>query len=98
MLFIGMFTSATNVAQDAQLRNEFYKSAKSQLTVLRTIGIRQMEIEMLRKFKTAQERANMLETPDQSYPEDEDVKEMVREVLKEVYSKNKNKQIEDEKK
>jgi len=53
---------------------------------------------MLKKFKTAQERANMLETPDQSYPEDEDVKEMVREVLKEVYSKNKNKQIEDEKK
>ena len=93
LLFIGMFSSATSVAQDAQLRNDFYKSAKSQLTVLRAIGIRQMEIEMLRKFKSAQKRASMLETNDQIYPEDEDIKEMVREVLREVYSKNKENQM-----
>lgn len=92
LFFIGMFSTATSIAQDAQLRKDFYKSAKSQLTVLRAIGIRQMEIEMLRKFKSAQKRTSMLETSDQSYPEDEDIKEMVREVLKEVSSKNKEKQ------
>ena len=43
LLFIGIFTSATGIARDTNLRKEFYKSAKSQLDLLKTIGMTQME-------------------------------------------------------
>jgi hypothetical protein len=35
LLFIGIFTSATNVARDTKLRKEFYKTAQSQLSLLK---------------------------------------------------------------
>ena len=51
MLFIGIFTSATGVARDTQLRREFYKGAMSQFNLLKTIGITQMEKELLKEYK-----------------------------------------------
>lgn len=86
LLFIGIFTSATSVSRDAQLRKEFYKAAQSQLSLLKTIGVTQMEKEFEKKLKTVEKRTRLLETPEESYVE-EDVKKIMRDVLNELYSK-----------
>jgi hypothetical protein len=89
LLFIGIFTSATSVARDAQLRKEFYKAAQSQLSLLKTIGVTQMEKELEKKFKTVEKRTRMLEISEQSNSE-EDIKKIMRDVLNELYSKDNN--------
>ena len=61
LLFIGIFTSATGVARDTNLRKEFYKSAKSQLGLLKTIGVTQMENELLKEYKPILNRSKTME-------------------------------------
>ena len=56
MLLVGIFTSAVNVYQDGELRRDFRKSAIAQLNLLRTIGIAQMEKELVKNFKSAEKR------------------------------------------
>jgi uncharacterized membrane protein (Fun14 family) len=46
LLFVGIFTSAKNISRDSELRKEFYKSAASQLALLKAIGVSQMEKEL----------------------------------------------------
>jgi hypothetical protein len=87
MLFIGIFTSATGVSRDAQLRKEFYKSAKSQLDLLKTIGITQMEKELLKEYKPMLNRSRILEKYDDPHLEQSDVREMIRDVLSELQSR-----------
>lgn len=48
LLLVGLITSATSVARDAKLRKEFYKNATSQISLLKTIEITEMEKELLR--------------------------------------------------
>ena len=93
LLFVGIFTSARNIAQDKEMREEFYKNAKSQLALLKTIGVTQMEKELIKKFRAAEKHTSMLEAEaaEQSYSDEENVKEIVREVLNEVYSETKEK-------
>jgi hypothetical protein len=43
LLFIGISLSATFIAQDKEVRKEFYRTAMSQLDLLKTIGVTQME-------------------------------------------------------
>jgi hypothetical protein len=45
LLFVGIFTSAKHISRDAELRKEFHKRAASQLTLLKAIGVSQMEKE-----------------------------------------------------
>lgn len=87
MLLVGIFTSAINVSQDAELRRDFRKSVMGQLTLLRTIGITQMEKQLVKNFKTAEKRIANRETVEESYPE-EDVKQIVHEVLEELKRRN----------
>lgn len=87
LLFVGTFSSAKHVSQDAELRKDFYKAAKNQLSLLRTIGVTQMEKELMKKFKSAEKRMRNLETIEDQYGEEEDVKQIVRDVLNELYSK-----------
>jgi hypothetical protein len=89
LLLIGIFISSTNVARDAQLRGEISKSAMSQLTLLKTIGASQMEKELVKKFRSAEKHTHDLEATEESHSE-EDVKQMVREVLNELYPKTKD--------
>jgi hypothetical protein len=86
LLFIGIFTSATGVARDAKLRKEFYKSAKSQLGLLKTIGITQMENELLKEYKPLLDRSMIIEKYDQQI-EKEEVKEIIHDVLIELQSR-----------
>jgi hypothetical protein len=90
MLFIGIFTSATGVSRDAQLRKEFYKSAKSQLNLLKTIGVTQMEKQLLKDYKPMLNRSKILEKYDDPHFEQSDVKEMIHDVLNELQSKKGN--------
>ena len=83
-LFIGIFTSATSVARDAKLRKEFYKSAMSQFNLLKTIGITQMEKELLKEYKPILARSNELEEPQYQPLEPSDVKEIIHDVLNEL--------------
>lgn len=56
----------------------------SQLSLLKTIGTRQMEVELMKKFKGVEKHKRSLDTTDPSLPEEEDVKQIVREVLDEI--------------
>jgi hypothetical protein len=87
MLLVGIFTSVINVSQDADLRRDFRKSAMAQLNLLRTIGITQMEEELIKNFKLAEERTTNLETVHEQYSE-ENVKQIVHEVLEELKQRN----------
>jgi hypothetical protein len=86
LLLVGMYTSAVNVSQDGELRRDFRKSAIAQLNLLRTIGIAQMEKELIKNFKLAEKRNPDLEIT-QDYSE-ENVKQIVHEVLQELKQKD----------
>jgi hypothetical protein len=86
LLLVGIYTSAINVSQDGELRRDFRKRATAQLTLLRTIGIAQMEKELVKNFKLAEKRSPSPETT-QDYSE-ENVKQIVHEVLKELKQKD----------
>jgi hypothetical protein len=86
MLLVGIFTSAVNVSQDGELRRDFRKSAIAQLNLLRTIGIAQMEKELVKNFKLIEKRYPSLEST-QDYSE-ENVKQIVHEVLQEIKQKD----------
>jgi hypothetical protein len=102
LVFTGIIRSATLVAQDSELRREFYKTAKSQLNLLRTIGVTEMEKELIKKYKSIDKRARSLE--ERSPFEKDEVKEalhglvdeldkekareMLHDVLTELYAKS----------
>lgn len=91
LLFVGIFTSAKYVSQDNKLRKEFYKSAANQLTLLKNIGVLEMEKEFEKKVKFLEERSRLTGISDESPLEvemkEEDIKETLRDVLNELYSK-----------
>ena len=89
LLLAGIFTGATYISQDAKLRKEFYRSAASQLRLLKGIGISEMERELEKKVKTIGKSPEFLETPKWDL-EEEDMKQTLHDVLNEIYSKNEN--------
>ncbi len=91
LLLVGIFTSAVNVSQDGELRRDFRRSAIAQLNLLRTIGIAQMEKELIKNYKLTEKRYLNLETT-QDYSE-ENVKQIVHEVLQEIKQKDLKKKL-----
>jgi hypothetical protein len=90
LLFIGIYNSAVTVSRDTALRKEFYKSAKSQLGLLKTIGVTEMEKELEKKFKTVEKHTTRIEGLEEYHVQEEELKEIMRDVLKELYSNVKN--------
>jgi hypothetical protein len=90
LLFVGVLASAKNVSNDADLRKEFYNNAKSQLNLLKTIGVIQMEKELVKRYKSMEKYSSQLEIEEEPYSEEDNVKEIVRDVLNELYSKAKD--------
>jgi len=103
LVFTGIIRSATLVEQDSELRREFYNTAKSQLSLLKTIGVAQMEKELIKKYKSMDKRARSLDE-DSRFEKDnvkealhglvdeldrEKAREMLHDVLTELYSKSK---------
>lgn len=92
LLFVGIFTSARYVSGDAKLRKEFYKTASSQLSLLKNIGVSQMEKELEAKIKAVQESSAMTEIDEVPDLDDADVKEILHDVLNELHSKKTDKE------
>jgi hypothetical protein len=87
LLFVGIFTSAINVSRDAKLRKEFYKNAVSQFNLLKTIGVTQMENELLKEYKPVLAHSDELEEPRYQPLEPSDVKEIIHDVLQELQAR-----------
>jgi len=105
-ILIGVYSSAVTVSQNRQLRKEFYKSAKSQLTLLGQIGVAQMENELLKRYKIIKDFLKTSEIENRRFEKDdvrdalddllndlgkEHVRELLHEVLIDLYSKTKEK-------
>jgi hypothetical protein len=60
LLFAGIFSSAKVISRDSKVRKEFYKSAESQLSLLKTIGVSQMEKELEKEVKSVEEKVSRL--------------------------------------
>ena len=90
LLFVGIFTSSKNISRDSELRKEFYKTAMSQFNLLKTIGITQMEKELLKEYKPVLARSNEFEEPQYQPLEQSDVKEIIHDVLQELQARESN--------
>ena len=85
LLFVGIFISAKQISRDGQVRKEFYKSAASQLTLLKAIGVSQMEKELESQVKFVQKHSRVSERMAEPQLEEEEVKEILHDVLNELY-------------
>ena len=88
LLLVGIFSSARVISRDSELRKGFYKSAASQLSLLKTIGISQMEKELEKQVKSMEKQVSGLSSDGMdNVPELEEgnVKEILRDVLNELY-------------
>jgi hypothetical protein len=77
LLFVGIFSSAKVISRDSAVRKEFYKSASSQLSLLKSIGVSQMEKELEKEVKVVEEKLSKLSpetTADISQLEEQEAK------------------------
>jgi hypothetical protein len=102
LLFTGILLSATLVARDKELRREFYNTAMNQLSLLKTIGVTEMEKELIKKYKSIDKRTHSIEDHSRFEKDDvrealhglvdemdkENVRELLHDVLAEVYAKS----------
>jgi len=96
LLLIGIFTSAKHISKDAELRTEFYKSAASQLALLKAIGVSQMERELVNRVKILEKATRLSERTDEYFQErleEENAKQILHDVLNELYH-SKDKEIQ----
>jgi hypothetical protein len=106
LVFSGIVLSARLVAHDKDLRSEFYKTAVSQLNLLKTIGVMEMEKELIRTYKSVKKQHKLPEMDTRRFEKDnvrealhdavdeldkENVRELLHEVLTELYSKSRPK-------
>jgi hypothetical protein len=88
LLLVGIFTSAIHISRDAVVRKELYKSAMSQLDLLRNIGISEMEKEFEVKVKQLEEVYRISEIADRSYQAEQIETESVKKILQDVLNIN----------
>jgi hypothetical protein len=86
VLLVEIFSSAKVISRDSVVRKEFYNSASSQLSLLKTIGVSQMEKELEREVKAMEEKLSRSEaTVDIPELEEQEAKEILHDVLNELY-------------
>jgi hypothetical protein len=85
LLFVGILISAKNISRDAELRKQFYKRAESQLNLLRAIGISEMEKEIVRQVRSLEDNITVA-APEPETLSDEKVRDIIHEVLTELYN------------
>ena len=90
LLFTGFYSSARFMSQDVELRKELYKNTQRQLSLLKAIGVTEMEKEIEQMCKNVIKRSTMIEEYKDYYLEIEDAKEIVREVIEEVHLRIRN--------
>ncbi len=89
MMSVGIFESAVDVAKDVLLRKEIHKGVGNQLAFLKGIGFSEMERELEKNIKPALKYVIRTEKALPRFDvEEEDIKEMIRDVLKELHPNN----------
>jgi hypothetical protein len=84
LLFIGILSSAQNISRNIQIRKELYKSANSQLDLLKIIGMAQMEKELLKRYKSISKYTSIQEEKEVDRLEQDEIKEIIHDVVKEL--------------
>jgi hypothetical protein len=101
LILIGVYSSALSVARDKELRMEFYRNAMSQMSLLKTIGVSEMEKQLMERYKSVDKRARSIEKDDRFEKDNvkevlhglvdemdkENAREILHDVLTELYSK-----------
>lgn len=96
LLYTGILLSARLVARDRELRTEFHNTAMSQLGLLKTIGVGEMEKQFMERYKTVDKvhrsLENIFEKDDTRHGlvdemDRENVREILHDVLTELHSK-----------
>jgi hypothetical protein len=105
LVLTGITLSAILLARDKGLRGEFYRSAMSQLSLLKTIGVTEMENQLIKSYKSMEKQTRSLDTKESRFEKDkvreilhglvddldrDDVREILHDVLDDVYSKSKS--------
>jgi hypothetical protein len=96
LLYEGILTAAKKISRDAALRIDFYRSAESQLSLLKDIGVSEMEKEFESKVKFASKHITPSHDTSVQFEsmEEAEIKETLRDVLNELYySKSKGKEV-----
>lgn len=92
LLFTGILTSAQNVSRNIEIRQELYKSTKSELSFLKEIGEAQRVQELVSKCKNIAKRTPIPGETDNFDLEQEEIMEIINNVLNELNTL-KNRQI-----
>ena len=92
LLFTGILTSAQNVSRNIEIRQELYKSTKSELSFLKEIGEAQRVQELVSKCKNIAKRTPIPGETDNFDLEQEEIMEIINNVLNE-FNTLKNRQI-----
>jgi ABC-type multidrug transport system fused ATPase/permease subunit len=85
LLVIGLYTSAKHLARDASMRKWIYNGAQTQLSILKEIGVSQMERDLEKQLKITHSKASSIIDEPQLELEDEDFKKILHDVLTELY-------------
>jgi hypothetical protein len=100
LVFTGLTISATLVARDKALRKEFYNTAISQMSLLKTIGVSEMENELIKSYKSLEKHSEIKVIPFEKDNvreilhnlvddlDKENVREILHDVLSELYFKD----------
>lgn len=89
LILNGILMSARQMSLDAELRKEFYSRAESQLSLLKTIGLTQMETQLVKNCRHLFERFSAFErSREDQQLEQEDMKQVIKDVLAELQSKS----------
>ena len=82
LLFIGILSSAQNISRNIVIRKELYKSANSQLDLLKIIGMAQMEKELLKRYKSISKYTSIPEELDKL--DQAEIREIVHDMVNEL--------------
>lgn len=90
VLSIGIFASSRELARDAIIRRELSKIAGKQVSLFQNIGVAELEKTLVRSIKPIMDKAVFTkDTSLQDPTNQEDYKQMVREVLTELKASKK---------
>lgn len=87
LLLNGIYGSARLISEDTELRKKLHKSVENHISLLKTIGMTQMEAELLKKFTPVAGKMETLQEGHELQLEQEDVRLLIRDVLKEIESR-----------
>ena len=96
LIFIGLYSSAVSISQDARLRSSIRRSIESEIRFIGNIGEAEMDHRILDKVLTTSKRfseAMPEETGVYSSLSDEEIKEYIEEVLAETHRKKSRRRI-----